>query len=114
MVKRSGIIFIWPLFTASMAGSASGFDLDEPLLAGPGSTTVPQRRQWPTACDVWLDLNQQALLLQVDQQVLAAVEPVQAVIRPGFLVHGGVRLEDVNQRQVVPLGNLEVDRVMGG
>ena len=34
-------------------------------------------------------------------------------IGPGILVHGGVGVQDIDQRQVVPLGHLEVHRVVG-
>lgn len=40
---RAGTNFIFPLRTASMAGSASGFILTNHCLDSHGSTVVPQR-----------------------------------------------------------------------
>ncbi len=86
--------------------------LDEPLLAGPGLHHRVAAHAMTDGVRMRFHLDQQAILLQADQQVFAAIEPVEALVRPGVLVEGSVLVEDVDQRQAVPLGDLEVDRVM--
>ncbi len=63
---------------------------------------------------VRLGLDRQAGRLHVGPQALAALEAVQAGVWAGVLVHRGVGVEHVDDRQAVPLADLVVGRVVAG
>ena len=66
------------------------------------------------AVRVRLDLDQTASLLQIADDRLAALEAVHTGIRPGVLAHRAVFFDRVDHGQLVPLADLEVDRVVAG
>ena len=90
-----------------------GLHFDEPLLAGERLDDGLAALAVTDGVGIGFDLVQQPFFFQVRDDLLAAVEAVHALIGPGVLVHGGVGVQDIDQGQVVPLGDLEVHRVVG-
>ena len=52
--------------------------------------------------DTAILLNQQSIPGQVSHNGLAAGQTVQPLIRAGVFIHGGIRVQDINQRQPLP------------
>ena len=78
---------ISPRSTAAIAGSASGFILQNHCVEARGSTIVLLRSHNPTACGVLGNFVQQSLRFQIFDNFLARFEAVHAGIRARRSIH---------------------------
>ena len=102
-----------PSSTALIAGSASGAIRTYHWSVSHGSSTAPLRSPRGTVQRVRLDLLEQAERLEVGDHALARLEAIEAaILLRHFVVERRVRVEDVDQRQVVPLADLVVVEVV--
>ena len=62
----------------------------------------------------WFNLDQVAFSLEVFNQLLTAVKAVHAGVLARLVVHGPVIVHHVDPRQVMPVANFKVVRVVGG
>ena len=104
-----------PSSTALIAGLASALGVHVPLVGQiRARRTTPERSPCGTAWRVVSILSQQAQRLEIGDHLLARLEAVEAAIglpaRSSFSCAVGV--EDVDQRQVVALADLEVVEVV--
>jgi len=59
-----------------------------------------------------LYLFQQAGFFKVFYNALAADKTVESFIRTGLFVHGSVRIQYIDQRQILPFSHIKVHRVV--